>query len=64
MLGGPGSGKGTQCDKIVAHYDGVKHLSAGDLLREAVKNGNSELEAIMREGKLVPMETTIGCAAR
>jgi adenylate kinase len=34
-------------------------LSAGDLLRDAVKKGNAELEAIMKEGKLVPMETTI-----
>jgi adenylate kinase family enzyme len=31
----------------------------GDLLRDAVKNGNGELEAIMKEGKLVPMQTTI-----
>ena len=38
----------------------MKHLSAGDLLRDAVKNGNTELEAIMREGKLVPMDVTIG----
>jgi adenylate kinase family enzyme len=60
VLGGPGSGKGTQCDKIKAAYAGVCHLSAGDLLRDAVRGGNAELEAIMREGKLVPMETTIG----
>jgi UMP-CMP kinase len=38
----------------------VQHFSAGDLLREEVKGGNNpELEAIMKEGKLVPMETTI-----
>jgi hypothetical protein len=30
---------------------------AGDLLRDAVKKGNSALEAIMKEGKLVPLET-------
>ena len=60
VLGGPGSGKGTQCEKIIATYDGVHHFSAGDLLRDAVKNGNADLEAIMKEGKLVPMETTIG----
>ena len=35
VLGGPGSGKGTQCDRIVAKY-GLKHLSAGDLLRDEV----------------------------
>ena len=36
VLGGPGSGKGTQCDRIVAKY-GLKHLSAGDLLRDEVR---------------------------
>lgn len=41
-------------------YKGVHHFSAGDLLRAAVKDGNTELEAIMKEGKLVPMEVTIG----
>lgn len=35
VLGGPGSGKGTQCDKIVAKY-GFTHLSSGDLLRAEV----------------------------
>lgn len=46
---------------VEAHcrYPGVKHFSAGDLLRDAVKNGNTELEAIMKEGKLVPVEVTI-----
>ncbi|KAK6120735.1 hypothetical protein DH2020_045517 [Rehmannia glutinosa] len=32
VLGGPGSGKGTQCANIVQHF-GYTHLSAGDLLR-------------------------------
>lgn len=35
VLGGPGSGKGTQCDRIVAKY-GFTHLSSGDLLRAEV----------------------------
>lgn len=35
QLGGPGSGKGTQCEKIVANY-GLSHLSSGDLLRDEV----------------------------
>ena len=62
VLGGPGSGKGTQCERIVRDY-GYKHLSAGDLLREEVASCSSlgtELQAIMKEGKLVPMEVTIG----
>jgi adenylate kinase len=62
VLGGPGAGKGTQCAKLVEAY-GFTHLSAGDLLREEVASGSAvgeECAAIMREGKLVPMEVTIG----
>jgi len=33
ILGGPGAGKGTQCQKIVEEFSFV-HLSAGELLRE------------------------------
>jgi broad-specificity NMP kinase len=60
VLGGPGSGKGTQCERIVAKY-GFKHLSAGDLLRDEVKSGSAvgkKCEEIMKEGKLVPMEVS------
>ncbi|DBA72571.1 hypothetical protein WJX79_010793 [Trebouxia sp. C0005] len=62
VLGGPGSGKGTQCDRIVAKYK-LTHLSAGDLLREESKSGSETgqtLDSIMKEGKLVPQEITIG----
>lgn len=57
FLGGPGSGKGTQCDKIVAKY-GLTHLSSGDLLRAEVKSGSSrgsELNKLMQNGELVPL---------
>lgn len=40
VLGGPGSGKGTQCDMIKVTYEGVVHLSAGDLLRAEVASGS------------------------
>lgn len=57
VLGGPGSGKGTQCDKIVAKY-GFTHLSSGDLLRNEVQSGSErgkQLSQIMEKGDLVPM---------
>ncbi|KAI6205484.1 Adenylate kinase isoenzyme 1 [Aphelenchoides besseyi] len=61
IVGGPGSGKGTQCEKIVAKY-GLTHLSSGDLLREEVKSGSkrgSELTKIMEAGELVPLEIVL-----
>merc|ERR1711862_538953 len=57
VLGGPGCGKGTQCDKIVAQF-GYTHLSSGDLLREEVKSGSDRdktLNAMMEKGDLVPL---------
>ena len=59
--GGPGSGKGTQCTRIVEEF-GYIHLSAGDLLRQEVAKGNEigqNIEEIMKEGKLVPQVTCI-----
>jgi adenylate kinase len=62
VLGGPGCGKGTQCDKIVAKY-GYTHLSSGDLLREEVSSGSErgkQLTAIMERGELVPLVSISG----
>jgi UMP-CMP kinase len=61
VLGGPGSGKGTNCARIVEKY-GYTHLSAGDLLREERKSGSSLAEMIetyIREGKIVPAKVTV-----
>jgi len=62
VLGGPGSGKGTQCAKLVEDF-GFTHLSSGDLLRAEVK-AQTEVgmmcASLMKEGKLVPMQTTLG----
>lgn len=61
VLGGPGSGKGTQCEKIVETF-GFKHLSAGDLLRREIAS-NSEYGSMIldtiREGRIVPSDVTI-----
>ena len=61
VLGGPGSGKGTQCAKLKEKYNFV-HLSAGDLLRDEAKSG-SETAALIasyqKEGKLVPGDITV-----
>jgi len=63
VLGGPGAGKGTQCSKLVAEKEFV-HLSAGDLLRAEQQREGSEKGAMIKEyikeGKIVPMEVTIG----
>lgn len=62
VLGGPGSGKGTQCANIVRDF-GFVHLSAGDLLREEQKNPDSKygelIDSYIKEGKIVPQEITI-----
>lgn len=40
ISGGPGSGKGTQCAKIVEAF-GFTHVSAGDLLRREIASGSA-----------------------
>jgi adenylate kinase family enzyme len=40
VLGGPGSGKGTQCDIMKAEF-GFKHFSVGELIREIIQSGNN-----------------------
>ncbi|CAL1287224.1 unnamed protein product [Larinioides sclopetarius] len=59
--GGPGSGKGTQCERIVQKY-GFTHLSTGDLLRDEVNSGSlrgERLTDIMKKGQLVPNEEVL-----
>lgn len=62
LFGPPGSGKGTQSEKLIAKY-GFKHISTGDLLRSEIA-GKTELgmkaKGFMDEGKLVPDEVVIG----
>ena len=58
LLGAPGAGKGTAAARLVDRL-GVKHVSSGDLLRGAVKQGTPagrEADGYMKQGKLVPDE--------
>jgi adenylate kinase len=62
LFGPPGSGKGTQSEKLIARY-GLKHLSTGDLLRNEFRNGTVlglEAKSLMDQGKLVPDSVVIG----
>ncbi|CAN6460916.1 unnamed protein product [Victoria cruziana] len=61
VLGGPGSGKGTQCAKIVETF-GFTHLSAGELLRREISSNSKNGEMLrdtIKEGKIVPSEVTV-----
>ena len=62
LFGPPGSGKGTQSDKLVAKY-GLVHLSTGNLLREEIQQKNAlglEAKSFMDKGQLVPDAVVIG----
>jgi adenylate kinase len=62
LFGPPGSGKGTQSEKLIAKYN-LKHLSTGDLLRSEIAGKTflgMEAKKFMDKGNLVPDEVVIG----
>jgi adenylate kinase len=62
LLGAPGSGKGTQSQRLVAEH-GIPQISTGDLLRAAVAKGTPlglKAKEAMDEGKLVDDEIVLG----
>ncbi len=62
LFGPPGSGKGTQSERLIARY-GLKHLSTGDILRSEIANKTAlglEAKQLMDRGELVPDEVVIG----
>lgn len=62
LFGPPGSGKGTQSEKLIARY-GLKHVSTGDLLRWEISRQTSLGQAaknFMDKGQLVPDEVVVG----
>lgn len=65
IFGAPGSGKGTQSEKIVERF-GLNHISTGDVLRAEMKNG-TELGKLAKsyidEGQLIPDDLMINILA-
>jgi adenylate kinase len=62
LLGGPGSGKGTQAKKLVDKL-GIPQISTGDIFRAAVKEGTPmglKAKAFMDKGELVPDDVVVG----
>lgn len=62
LFGPPGSGKGTQSEKLIEKY-GLIHLSTGNLLREEIANKTKlglEAKSFMDKGQLVPDAVVIG----
>ena len=61
LFGPPGSGKGTQSERLISKY-GLKHLSTGDILRSEIA-GQTPLglaaKSFMDKGQLVPDEVVI-----
>ena len=59
MLGAPGSGKGTQAQRLQTEH-GLPQISTGDLLRRAVADKTAlgrKAKAAMDAGDLVPMRS-------
>ena len=62
LVGPPGAGKGTQAVKLVDTYR-IPHISSGDMLRAAVKEGTAlgiKADGFMKAGQLVPDDVVIG----
>ncbi|MFT3826452.1 MAG: adenylate kinase [Chitinophagaceae bacterium] len=62
LFGPPGSGKGTQSEKLIEKYGWI-HLSTGNLLREEIAKQTKlglEAKSLMDKGQLVPDSVVIG----
>ncbi len=62
LVGPPGAGKGTQAARLVDKFE-IPHISSGDMLRAAVKEGTAlglAADGFMKAGQLVPDDVVIG----
>jgi len=62
LFGPPGSGKGTQAEKLVERYE-LLHISTGDLFRHEMGNNTTlgqKAKEYIAKGELVPDEITVG----
>ena len=65
IFGAPGSGNGTQSERIVEKY-GINHISTGDVLRAEIKNGTElgkTAKGYIDQGQLIPDELMIDILA-
>lgn len=66
VVGGPGSGKGLLCERLVREC-ATSHVSCGEMLREEVQRATPlglQVEGLMRRGELVPSETVVALLRR
>jgi adenylate kinase len=66
IFGAPGSGKGTQSDKLIDHYK-LFHISTGDVLRDNIRRGTElgkTAKGYIDQGQLVPDELIINILAQ
>jgi adenylate kinase len=62
LFGAPGSGKGTQSEKLIERYE-LKHISTGELCREEIREGTAlgaVADSYISKGHLVPDDIVIG----
>ena len=65
LFGAPGCGKGTQTQRLKAHY-GIEHVSTGEVIRDEIRRGTElgrSMESYIKAGKLAPDEIVIGMVA-
>lgn len=66
IFGAPGSGKGTQSENLIEHYE-LFHISTGDVLRDHIRRGTElgkTAKCYIDQGQLIPDELMIGILAQ